>query len=209
MLKFIFGTGHSDILIAPNAPNTHYIIFGFGGSDFIQGGDQSDLIFTGPGNNTVYALGGNDIVYGGWDNDTVFGGLGNDRLFGGSGNDRLYGDQGINLMFGGFGNDEIHSLGGGDYLAGGGGHDSFVFDSGAVGFASVRDFSVQDVLDFSALGKVEADLALVNSNADLAVDLNGNSTYGDAGDLVVKGVGHTIVISGGVHASLVLGLIDV
>jgi Ca2+-binding RTX toxin-like protein len=81
------------------------VLFGAGGSDFIDGGAGNDFLFGMAGNDMLFGGDGNDYLYGGRGNDSLKGGAGDDWLFGELGNDTLDGEAGNDWLFGGAGED--------------------------------------------------------------------------------------------------------
>jgi Ca2+-binding RTX toxin-like protein len=104
-------------------------LYGRGGNDRLEGGDDGDQLYGGSGNDGVYGRGGDDILVGGSGTDTIEGGRGADLLDGGPGDDRLNGGFGEDSLSGGSGNDKIVSLSGGrDTINCGPGNDRVIKD---------------------------------------------------------------------------------
>lgn len=122
---------------------------GFGGNDFIVGGNGGDRLFGGDGDDYVDGGGGDDSVEGEAlthpspaGADTLLGGPGNDQLSGydgpdyidgGPGDDRIYGDDfhfplagAADVLIGGEGNDLIEGEAGDDSASGGPGTDQIL-----------------------------------------------------------------------------------
>ena len=122
---------------------------GFGGNDFIVGGNGGDRLFGADGDDFVDGGAGDDLIEGEVlthlspaGNDVLLGGPGNDQLSGydgadyidgGPGNDRVYGDDfhvplagAADVMIGGDGNDIIQGQAGDDSASGGAGVDQIL-----------------------------------------------------------------------------------
>jgi predicted ribosomally synthesized peptide with SipW-like signal peptide len=87
-----------------------YLIFGFGGHDFITGSNQADCIVGGAGD---------DHLVGGNQGDVLIGGDGDDVLNGAGAADDRSGGNGKDWLFGQAGDDELHGANGKDHLDGG------------------------------------------------------------------------------------------
>jgi Ca2+-binding RTX toxin-like protein len=85
-IEDITGTGHIDLLVGNDEPNT------------ISAGSGLDLVF---------GLGGDDHLSGGNDDDGLIAGAGDDVLEGGLGDDTLAGEGGDDTLDGGFGEDDL------------------------------------------------------------------------------------------------------
>lgn len=75
-------------------------LYGHGGDDYLDGGDDEDLLLGGSGNDTLFGVKGAD---------TLYGGSGDDVISGGADADTLYGEDGTDTLIGGTGNDVIES----------------------------------------------------------------------------------------------------
>ncbi len=75
-------------------------IYGLGGNDIIDGGDEADLIDGGEGIDTIVGGAGNDILIGGADDDVISAGDGDDLVVAtdGDGNDTLSGGEGADTL---------------------------------------------------------------------------------------------------------------
>jgi Ca2+-binding RTX toxin-like protein len=104
-------------------------LYGLGGNDRLEGGDDGDQLYGGAGNDGIYGRGGSDFLFGGSGNDTIEGNRGEDLLDGGPGNDHLNGGFGDDSLSGGSGNDTIVALSGGrDTINCGPGNDRVIKD---------------------------------------------------------------------------------
>lgn len=117
--------GDDRIIVAEFATRSEYhVVYGFGGTDTLNGGngnylifggtgayDLRDLIFAGCGDDFVNEDAGNDLVYGQDGNDTIAGGLGADDFRGRDGNDVLTSSAFSDLMFGVAGTDKFLHVG--------------------------------------------------------------------------------------------------
>ncbi|WP_026942865.1 calcium-binding protein [Hellea balneolensis] len=106
-------------------------IYGFAGTDNLNGGDGNDVLY---GHNKDGTLDDNAI-------DTINGGIGNDKLFGGGGADILDGGADDDLVYGGLGEDKIIA---------GAGNDEF-YGHEAIGHATPEDNAI-DTVDYGAVG---------------------------------------------------------
>ncbi|MBL8386266.1 MAG: hypothetical protein JNM90_24495, partial [Burkholderiales bacterium] len=87
---------------------------------------------------------GSDILDGGEGDDSLNGGVGGDVLSGGNGNDNINGGKGFDNLDGGEGNDTLNGALGADLLTGGNGADRFVFSTaldGVVNVDTIADFT--------------------------------------------------------------------
>ena len=174
-------------------------IFGWEGSDVLNGDD------------------GNDYIEGGEDNDTISGGTGSDTIYGDIGDDTLNGDDGADHLYGGVGSDTINGGDGNDelsdfrgfwetgpqdinYLDGGNGQDYFSYYSGIAGdYAFVKGGADSDTyyLDPSSKGKLVATDFEVGAGGDILsvwnlLYNNVTNTYGNSQDylrLYQRGIG--------------------
>ena len=88
-------------------------------------------------------------------NNTVEGTAGSDNLVGTNAKDYIVGKGGNDIIDGGAGDDIIEGGLGKDTLTGGVGNDTFVYKSPDEGyFDTITDFSVGDVIDFSAIKNI-------------------------------------------------------
>ena len=139
-------------------------IYGYGGTDQLNGGTGNDVVWGGTGNDTINGQDGDDDLHGEVGADVMSGGNGADDLWGGDGNDQLNGDASTARLCGDIGNDTLNGgdgddvLEGGvgrDIMTGGAGADDFVFNAGdSQGQVSVAD----QVVDFIS-GLDEIDLS--------------------------------------------------
>jgi Ca2+-binding RTX toxin-like protein len=67
---------------------------GFGGNDFLHGGDGDDSVNGGDGDDYMTGNGGDDLLQGGLGDDSIIGGAADDTLIGGAGEDYLNGGEG-------------------------------------------------------------------------------------------------------------------
>lgn len=104
----------NNTLFAPGIED--YEMLGYGGDDFIYGGE------------------GNDLIKGGDGHDVLFGGRGNDTIEGGAGNDLFYIDRGNNEYNGGSGTDTFSFMKVTTYVS--------VNPLGAVGSATLSAFDI-------------------------------------------------------------------
>ncbi|GAB5373544.1 MAG: hypothetical protein AcusKO_00060 [Acuticoccus sp.] len=131
------GDGDDVAIGAINGSGTGFaannLILGMGGNDEITGASNFDVLAGGPGDDIISTgLGGSDIIYGN------------------SGNDEIHGPGAV--AFGGSGDDVFRGAFG--RFEGGSGHDTFHAANGLV----IKDFSAEDVLDFSETGAFLEDL---------------------------------------------------
>jgi VCBS repeat-containing protein len=174
-----------------SAAGVSSLIYGRGGSDFIDGGDGNDILVGDsypviPPNGVVTVSGfqvfSDNLPVGVDGNDTLLGGLGNDQLLGEGGNDSLDGGDGVDTLNGGDGNDFLDGGSGNDGLTGGLGNDTLIGGAGndtlqgnegvnvyqfSAGFGTdtVNLGSAQDVVQF--VGLVPADVVVSRSGNDL------------------------------------------
>lgn len=152
------------------------VLKGSPGVDLLNGGDGDDQIYGGSGNDRLVGGNGNDRMEGGANNDRLLGNGGNDLLVGESGRDRLEGQAGGDILIGGRGRDQ---------LSGGKGKDFFVFESVRDRLDTIKDFTRQDVIDFSAITEGQRfrnrnpfrnylELRQVGSNTVVDLDIAGN-----------------------------------
>jgi Ca2+-binding RTX toxin-like protein len=137
----LLGTPNQDDLDQTLSSGQH--VYGFAGSDTLEGNSGDDLIFGGDGfggifptplsldNDRLEGNSGNDTLFGENGDDLLDGGKGNDVLVGGRGNDWLIGGRGDDILCGaravGFSGNQL------DKLTGGKGSDTFVL--GVAGIA--------------------------------------------------------------------------
>ena len=104
----VFGTGFDDVFLGPGAGVENGVTFyGFGGDDFLRGGDRSDVLRGGGGADTLAGLDGADSLIGSTGDDVLRGGRGLDELRGGPGDDVLTGGAGEDACVGGPGSDRV------------------------------------------------------------------------------------------------------
>ena len=127
----------------------------------------ADLDATGDGDaNAISGNSGNNVLIGGSGADRLVGGLGDDVLDGGSGSDGLNGGGGADTIIGGEGS---------DVMLGGAGVDTFVFRDVSEATADrIMDFSVEDLLDLTA---IDADGDASNGLTGFIVDAVGVTTF--------------------------------
>lgn len=120
-------TAADPALRTTNGPD---LVFGFGGNDYIQGGNQGDCLVGGDGDDEIGGdrndENGEDYLIGGAGNDRLDGGNGRDLQYGGAGHDRLDGTNGNDMLYGQAGDDWLLGWNGTDLLDGGDGHDNCV-----------------------------------------------------------------------------------
>jgi YD repeat-containing protein len=135
---------------------------GAGGDDSISAGAGDDTVDGGDDDDTLRGDAGHDLLTGGAHRDSINGGDGNDRLEGGTGNDTLYGDNGNDTLDGGAGN---------DLLTGGAGNDTYLFGRGSGSDTISNSDSAAGRLDVVQLGPdvAPADVQLVRSGNNLAI----------------------------------------
>ncbi|MBY0323764.1 MAG: peptidoglycan DD-metalloendopeptidase family protein, partial [Reyranella sp.] len=149
------GTGGSDL---PLGMQTAQTMYGYGGADFLDGGQ------------------GNDVLFGGGDNDILQGGAGNDSLEGGAGNDKLRGEAGTDLAKGGHGRDTLVSGGGGDTLFGNG---------DGVSYAVGEDRSDADIFILTDADRLDASVGKPVHIKDYNQGVtDGNSFFAGEGDRI-------------------------
>ena len=90
-----YGLDGNDVL-APNADNKPYFLYGGEGADDLWGYSYSDELYGGRGSDYLNGLNGNDLLEGGSGNDFLRGGYGDDLLEGGSGSDAFIFDTSLN-----------------------------------------------------------------------------------------------------------------
>ncbi len=170
-------------------------INGDDGADTLFGGVGADILNGGIGDDTLSGDDGNDKLNGDGGADTMNGGAGDDILTGGDGDDVLLGGANNDRLVGGAGDDTLVAGAGKDFLTGGLGRDVFIFQSVTDSTLLVRDtildFSLDDVLDLSA---IDANTGLANDQAFTIVA----ALTGVAGQLVVKVAGGNTTITGDV-----------
>ena len=60
----------------------HYRIYGFGGSDLLEGGEGNDILYGNLSTDTLFGSEGDDVLYGGFMADSLVGGPGFDVIYG-------------------------------------------------------------------------------------------------------------------------------
>jgi len=175
---FLYGGSGRDTL---NGSSGDDQLFGEDGQDTLNGGSGNDHLDGGIHNDRLYGGSGNDDLFGGEGDDYIAAGGGDDELFGGSGRDRLYGSSGSDIVHGedgrdyinaGSGDDTIIGGTGSDWMLGGSGSDVFVFGEYSTGdHDTVRDFEVEDFLDFSFFDFLDM-AALLETATELGRHLN-------------------------------------
>ena len=101
-IEGLYGSRYDDLLAGDQGSNP---IYGFGGSDVIEGREADDFLhgdYSHPDANW-----GDDDLDGGEGNDTIYGGPGADSLKGGDGDDWLIGGPGADMLSGGPGTDVV------------------------------------------------------------------------------------------------------
>jgi serralysin len=192
------------------------MLFGEGGSDYIQGNAGDDWIDGGDGNDRLQGGRDNDTILGGAGNDSINGNFGTDSIDGGAGDDVIRGGKDSDTINGGAGNDTLSGDLGDDVLTGGQGADVFRFgpsDAAALSLDAllahrerVTDFAhgvdhidlafdVTGLIDGGSFGSLGGALAVVTGllggNAGQVVTLDvGADTY-----LAYNGAGGSIVDS--------------
>jgi Ca2+-binding RTX toxin-like protein len=127
------GNNDSTLLVNPGTIDTYTgndILFGYGGDDYLYGGD---------GNDKLYGMSGDDRLYGGYGNDKLEGDDGNDFLYDEGGTDTLEGGNGddtlrtggVGTIYGGNGNDDILTSASNDTIYGGEGDDTIFANGGS------------------------------------------------------------------------------
>ncbi|NET16461.1 MAG: hypothetical protein F6K08_28390 [Okeania sp. SIO1H6] len=99
------------------------VIYGLGGDDSLDGGEDNDTIDGGEDNDTIDGGDGDDSLDGGIGNDNLDGGENNDSLEGNDGNDILKGNNGEDTLDGNDGNDTLAGGADNDFLYGGADND--------------------------------------------------------------------------------------
>ncbi len=135
------------------ATNRNHNLVGTAGNDVFKGSKGRDRLLGKGGSDKCRGRGGNDLLNGGGKNDLLFGDKGNDRLLGGNGRDGLSGRTGDDVLVGGNGNDILAGGQGADDLTGGRGRDMFTYKSLSDAVDTIRDFSVNDLLDLRGIFK--------------------------------------------------------
>ena len=170
----LYGYGGSDTL---DGEGGNDVIYGYGGADTLSGGVGNDWLMGGSGNDTLNGGVGNDYLYGQGGNDTLNGGTGGDRLYGDNGNDTLNGGAGVDRLYGGDGNDTLDGGSGNDRLYGNSGADTYLFGKGS-GSDTIYDYDwrgVRDQADTILLGSGigTGDVTLRRSHNDLILTIDG------------------------------------
>ncbi|MEO1592222.1 MAG: calcium-binding protein [Cyanobacteria bacterium J06632_22] len=150
-------------------------IRGFGGDDYIVGGEKSDKLYGGDGGDTIHGLDGNDTIWGDRSGES-----GVDFLYGGDGNDKLYGGNGDDELYGGKNNDVLYGGRGADLLVGGSGSDtyySYNFDG-----VSFQDTIVEEAVGGYDTLYTNVDVALPD-NVEKLVVFGGTGSTGIGNDL--------------------------
>lgn len=83
-------------------------LYGEGGDDIIEAGDDHDFVWGGDGNDSISGHFGDDTLYGGAGNDSIAGEAGNDTMYGDDGDDTIFGHIGQDTLYGGAGNDVLY-----------------------------------------------------------------------------------------------------
>ncbi len=194
---FMFNNGNGETILAGFSENT--LIIGSDQDTTLIGFGRYDIdAFFGDGRNVAFGAAGNDVFGGG---------AGSNMFFGGGGNDVLVGGEGYNNLNGGAGDDTI-MFGQWDQVSGGWGADHFVLamktTSPVGGYTFVRDLSFKagDTLDLTAIPGV--------TRASLAVQGDDLTCYTpDGGVLNIGGVGHQLILVGGIDAAIDAGYLSV
>lgn len=103
--------------------NKSDLIFGLGGNDTIQGGNQDDCLVGGEGDDDIggdrQGENGKDVLFGGSGDDVLRGGNGKDVLYSGDGTDTAGGNNGKDKLYGDAGNDALYGGNATDLMNGG------------------------------------------------------------------------------------------
>lgn len=173
----LVGSAGDDELTGTQAQD---VIVARGGNDRIRGRGGEDLICGGAGQDDIEGNDGRDGLSGDDGNDRINGGELSDRIQGGDANDVAIGGTGPDTILGGFGDDLLMGWRDGDRLVGGLGDDRMKGGPGArdiVGFFEVATW-------------VDVDLVLGVARGQ------GNDTFTNMEDVVVRGSGTASVIAG-------------
>lgn len=116
------GTNDDDQFYMRDATVPIVTIYGFEGTDYVQGSNLSDVIYGGGGRDYIYSGAGSDTIYGGQGDDVLYGDIddGQGRLQSDQSPDAVYGEDGddfiyigyLDTAYGGVGNDVYVTLGG-------------------------------------------------------------------------------------------------
>ena len=171
---YLYGYGGSDTL---DGEGGNDVIYGYGGADTLSGGAGNDWLIGGDGDDTLNGGAGNDYLYGQGGDDTLNGGSGGDRLYGDNGNDTLNGGAGVDRLYGGDGNDTLNGGSGNDWLYGNSGADTYLFGKGS-GSDTLYDYDwrgVRDQADTILLGSGigTGDVTLRRNHNDLILTIDG------------------------------------
>ena len=198
------GSGALPVPPAPTLLNPMYILFGFNGSDTLNGGGNGDVLYGGGNGSQTDTLNGNggpDYLVGGAGNDILNGSAGADILRGGQDNDTLdgQGDPGqldlIDLS------DATGALAGASaFTLGAGGSGSY--NGGAVGLGTDTYSNMEGVIggsgNDSLTGNAGNNEIRGGGGTDTISGLGGNDILkGDAGnDTMTGGAGDDIFVLG-------------
>lgn len=194
----MIGNSQDNIIYADNEART---LYGSGGNDLIQAGDNNDVLY---GDSSKYFPGAINIG-----NDILLGGYGNDKIYGEKGDDVLIGDKCIytenelkqlinqknsiidnDFEFENDGNDYLDGGEGEDLLIGGGGNDILV---GGKDEDTLYGGSGKDLLIAGDTLKTQEELQnILNNNASFSVsdfetDSSENTLHGGTGDDIIIG----------------------
>jgi Ca2+-binding RTX toxin-like protein len=181
------------------------IIGSDGGSDQIEGNDDTNIFFGQAGNDTLLGLGGVDTLQGGEGDDTLIGGDGSDTLQGGDGDDTIEATSatdGVDIIDGG---KNVDSSSGSDTV-----------DYSALGVSSSINIDLSLAASYDDEGNAGSDYWKVDISGagddDLIKEIenitggDGKDTItGDDGDNTLKGEGGTDTIKGGDGRDLIYG----
>lgn len=202
-------TMERDVLTATTAGD---VIYGYGGSDRLDGQDGADLIrggneigtgdllIGGIGNDTLLGEDGDDKIFGQDGDDSLVGGNGNDSVVGNDGNDIMFGDDGADRMFGYNDEDSMSGGDGNDYMKGGYGNDTLIGGDGG-------DFLSGENSNDSLSGGAGADRLFGGNGRDtlLGGDDNDRLSATDGDDLLDGGNGVDQLFGGLGHDTLIGG----
>ena len=172
------------------------IIYGMGGSDYIDAGGGNDFIYSGSGDDTAYGGAGDDFFddytassFGG--NDTFYGGAGNDILWGWTGYDKLYGEDGNDTLYGEADSDVLDGGTGADAMYGGTGSDTYYVDNVGDTVEDVSDYGYDTVyagVTFTLGAYIETLYLTGRSAISGTGNALGNSLYGNDAANILSGL---------------------
>jgi Ca2+-binding RTX toxin-like protein len=175
-------------------------IWGYGGTDVIDGLGGDDRLLTGLGDDTANGGEGNDHIFNEGGNDTLSGDGGNDVIYASGGSDVINGGEGSDNLNGGGGNDTIDGGAGDDKVHGGAGNDDI---RGGTGRDSLQGGADDDTID----GGEDNDFLFGQDGNDTLDGGEGNDQlFGDAGnDTLDGGLGNDILRGGAGNNTLAGG----